>query len=126
MIMKIGSLGHIPTELKGAKVRHQRSALPALALAVGMMCGLAPDSTRADQQLPMMTVEYQSGTITAVHQTTFEIDGRTFSLVPDAIIMDERGNEIGPGSIVVTAEVKYRVTKERNDKINRMVVFLPR
>ncbi|MBX3302763.1 MAG: hypothetical protein KF693_11165 [Nitrospira sp.] len=105
---------------------NRRAAALVLVLGIGTMIGLAPGTTRADQQPPMMTVGYQSGTITAVHQTTFEIDGRTFSLVPDAIILDDRGNEIGPGSIVVTAEVKYRVAKERNDKINRMIIFLPR
>ena len=124
--MKIDSLRTISLRLKDAGVRHQRSAGLALVLTVGMMSGLAPDSTRADQQLPVMTVDYQSGTITAIYETTFQIDGRTFSLTPDAVILDDRGRQVDAGALMADLEVKYRVKKDRNDKIDRMIVFLPR
>lgn len=113
-------------KLKGAQVKKQRVAILALVLGGGMMCGLAPDSTRADQQLPIMTVDYQSGTITAIYETTFQIDGRTYSVAPDAVILDDRGKQLDAGSLMVDLEVKYRVKKDRNDKIDRMIVFLPR
>jgi len=125
-IMKIGSLRHVSTKLKGARVRHQQSAVLALILAVGMMCGLAPASTRADQQLPMITVDYQSGTITAIYETTFQIDGRTYSFTPDAVIVDDRGKQVDAGTLMADLEVKYHVKKNQNDKIDRMIVFLPR
>jgi hypothetical protein len=124
--MKIGSLRHTSTNLKDARIRHQRSAILALALAVVMMCGLAPDSTRADQQLPMITVDYQSGTITAIYETTFQIDGRTYSLTPDAVILDDRGKQLDAGALMADLEVKYHVKRDRNEKIDRMIVFLPR
>ncbi len=124
--MKIGSLRHTSTNLKDARIRHQRSAILALPLAVVMMCGLAPDSTRADQQLPMITVDYQSGTITAIYETTFQIDHRMYSLTPDAIILDDRGKQLDAGALMADLEVKYHVKKDRNDKIDRMIVFLPR
>jgi len=124
--MKIGSLRHVSTKLKGARVRHQQSAVLALILAVGMMCGLAPASTRADQQLPMITVDYQSGTITAIYETTFQIDGRTYSFTPDAVIVDDRGKQVDAGTLMADLEVKYHVKKNQNDKIDRMIVFLPR
>jgi hypothetical protein len=91
-----------------------------------MMIGLAPGSARADQQLPMMTVGYQSGTITAINHTTFQIDGRTYSLTPDAVLQDPTGKEIEASALVVTAEVKYHLKKDQSDKIDRMVVYLPR
>ncbi|MBI3356135.1 MAG: hypothetical protein HY038_05090 [Nitrospirae bacterium] len=105
-----------------------RAAVLVLAVGIGMMVSLAPGSARADQgqQLPIMTVGYQSGTITAIYETTFLIDGRTFSLTPDAIVQDDTGKEVGTGALVVTAEVKYHLKKDQNDKIDRMVVYLPR
>lgn len=124
--MKIGLLRHTSTKLKGARGQHQRSATLVLVLAVGMMCGLAPDSTRADQQLPMMTVDYQSGTITAIYETTFQIDGQTYSLTPDAVILDDYGKQLDAGALMAHLEVKYHVKKDRSDKIDRMIVFLPR
>lgn len=124
--MKIGSLGHVSTKVKGVMVRHRRSATLVLVLAVGMMCCLAPNSTRADQQLPMMTVDYQSGTITAIYETTFQIDGQTYSLTPDAVILDDYGKQLDAGALMAHLEVKYHVKKDRNDKIDRMIVFLPR
>lgn len=124
--VKISSLRHVSTKFKGAGVRHQRSAVLALALIVGMICGLVPDSTRADQHLPIMTVAYQSGTITAIYETTFQIDGRTYSLTPDAVILDDLGRQVDAGTLMVDLEVKYHVKNGRNDKIDRMIVFLPR
>lgn len=114
------------TKMKGARVKNQRAAMLALALGVGMVCCLAPGSTRADQQLPMMTVGYRSGTITAVYETTFQIDHRTYSLTPDAVIVDDDGNQLDAGALMADLEVKYHVKKDQNDKIDRMIVFLPR
>jgi hypothetical protein len=124
--MKISSLRHASTKYKGPRIPHQRSAALALALTVGMMCGLAPDSTRADQQLPMIMVDYQSGTITAIYETAFQIDGRTYSLTPDAVILDDRGKQLDAGVLMADLEVRYHLKKNQNDKIDRMIVFLPR
>lgn len=84
-------------------------------------------ATWADQQLPiMMNTAYQDGTITAIYEATFQIDGRTYSFAPDAVIVNDKGVEIEASALVVTAEVKYHVKKEHYDKIDRMILFLPR
>ncbi len=91
-----------------------------------LVVNIVPAWGGAQSQIPVQNVALQNGTITAVYQTTFQIDGRTFSLAPDAIILNEKGLEAGPDLLVVTAEVKYHVKKEHNDKIDRIIVFLPR
>jgi hypothetical protein len=126
MIMKIGSLRYIATKLKGISAHNQRTAIVALTLGVGMMCGFAPGATRADQQLPMMTVGYQSGTITAVYETTVQVDGRTYGFTPDVVIVDEEGNPMEPSSVLPNAVVKFHVKKEQSDKIDRMILILPK
>ncbi len=103
-----------------------RAARWALTLGIGVMVGLFSDPLCADQPLPMMTVGYQSGKITAVYQTTFLIDGRTYRLAPDAVIYDDSGNRIDAGYIGVDLEVKFHVKKEQNDTVDTMVLSLPR
>ena len=83
--------------------------------------------TQAEEQpLPTMAVGYQSGKITAVYQTTFQIDGRTYSLTPDAVLLDDSGNEIDAGYIGVQIDAKFHVKKDQNDKIDKMILSLPR
>lgn len=105
--------------------RRMKRRVPQLVLCA-LAASVVPASLLAQSQVPLQGVALQNGTITAVHQTTFQIDGRTFSLAPDAIIVDEKGLEAGPDLLVVTAEVKYRVKKEHADQIDRLIVFLPR
>ncbi|MGE3977030.1 MAG: hypothetical protein AB7F94_05525 [Nitrospira sp.] len=103
-----------------------KRAAYAVTLGIVAMVGLAPGTTCADQQPPRMTIGFQSGTITAIYENVLQIDGLTFSLSPDAILQDDRGREIEASALVVSAEVKYRIKKERNDLIDRMMVILPR
>ena len=98
----------------------------ALLLAGGMLLNLIPALTLADQPLTTMTAGYQSGTITAVYPSTFQIDGRTYSFTPDAVVLDENGNQLDAGYIRVGAETKFHVKKDQNDKIDKMVLILPR
>ena len=102
-----------------------RAGIMALAMAVFsvMAVGVAPAD---DQPLSTMTVGYQSGKITAVYQTTFQIDGRTYSLTPDAVLLDDSGNEIDAGYIGVQIDAKFHVKKDQNDKIDKMILNLPR
>jgi hypothetical protein len=90
-----------------------------------MMVGLAPGTTRADQPPPMMTVGYQSGTITSVYEATFQIDHRTYSLTPDAVLLDRHGDELNVSYLRVDIEVKYHLQKDSKDKIDRMILILP-
>lgn len=94
--------------------------------AIGLFAVSVPVIVSADQPVPTITVGYQSGKITAVYQTTFQIDGRTYSLTPDAVILDENGNEIDASYINVEIEAKFRVKKDQNDKIEKMILILPR
>jgi hypothetical protein len=79
-----------------------------------------------DQPLPSMTIGYQNGVITAIYEKTLDIDGRTYGLMPDVVMLDEHGEMLDPGRLMVTAEVKFHVKKEQSNKIDRMIVTLPR
>ncbi|MDO9118756.1 MAG: hypothetical protein Q7U39_12415 [Nitrospira sp.] len=99
------------------------------AVVVLGMCGLAgfADSAAQADPIPLSVMtSLQSGSITAIYETAFQIDGRTFRLTPDAVIQNEKGEVMEASSLVVTAEVKYHVKKEQNNQIDRMIVFLPR
>jgi hypothetical protein len=98
-----------------------------MVLAVTVLSVISVGVTLADDQpLPSMTISYQNGTITAIYEKTLDIDGRTYWLVPDVVMLDDHGKILGPSSLVVTAEVKFHVTKEQNNKIDKMIVTLPR
>ncbi len=116
----------ISTEVR--KCYGHRTAILALALAIGMIASLNAGSTyadQADQQLPMMTVGYQSGTVTSLYETTFQIDHRTYSLTPDVILLDRHGHELHIRHLRVDIEVKYHLQKDSKDKIDRMILILP-
>jgi len=78
-----------------------------------------------DQPLPSMTVGYQNGTITAIHEKTFDIDGRTYGVAQDVVMLDQHGEVLDPGRLMVSAEVKFHVKKEQSNMIDQMIVTLP-
>ncbi len=79
-----------------------------------------------DQPLPSMTISYQNGTITAIYESTLDIDGRTYGLMPDVVMLDEHGDTLDPARLMVSAEVRFHVKKEQSNKIDKMIVTLPR
>ena len=96
-------------------------------LAVTVLSVMNVGVTLADDQpLPPMTIGYQNGAITAIHEKTLDIDGRTYGLAPDAVMLDDHGKMMDPSRLVVTAEVKFHVTKEQRNMIDKMIVTLPR
>ena len=98
-----------------------------MVLAVTVLSVMSVGVTLADDQpLPSMTISYQNGTITAIYEKTLDIDGRNYSLTPDVIMLDEHGEMLDPARLMVTAEVKFHVTKEQSNKIDKMIVILPR
>lgn len=98
----------------------------ACALALGIVSmSLVIGSTYGDQQLPLMTVGYQSGTITAIYETNFQIDHRTYSLTPDAVLLDRHDDELNASHLRTDIEVKYHLQKDSKDKIDRMILILP-
>ena len=92
-------------------------------MAIGVAVGVAPAD---DQSLPSMTIGYQKGTITAIYEKTLGIDGRTYGVMPDVVMLDEHGETMDPSRLRVTAEVKFYVKKEQSDMIDKMIVTLPR
>ena len=112
--------------LNMSRERNTRVAVLVLSLGVGMLVGLNPGGTQANQQLPMMTIGYQSGMITGVHYTNLEIDRQLYSLTPDVVIVDEKGKQLDASSIRVDAEVKFHLKTDEHYKIDKLVVILPR
>jgi hypothetical protein len=78
-----------------------------------------------DPPPPAMAVGYQNGTITAIHEKTFDIDGRTYGVVQDVVMLDQHGEVLDPGRLMVSAEVKFHVKKEQSNMIDQMIVTLP-
>jgi hypothetical protein len=79
-----------------------------------------------DQPIPSMTIGYQTGAITAIYEKTLEINGRAYGLMPEVIMLDEHEETLDPARLMVTAEVKFHVMKEQSNKIDKMIVTLPR
>ena len=97
-----------------------------ILLTIAVLPILSFSITQADDQpLPSMTVGYQSGTITAVHEKTLDIDGRTYAVMPDVVMLDQHGEAMEPGRLMVSAEVKFHVMKEQSNMIDKMIVTLP-
>lgn len=110
--------------------RHSRLFVRAgmiMVLAMTVLSVMSVGVTLADDQpLPSMTISYQNGAITAIYEKTLDIDGRTYGLMPDVVMLDEHGEMFDPARLMVTAEVKFHVTKEQSNKIDKMIVTLPR
>jgi hypothetical protein len=104
-----------------------RAGMIIMVLAVTVLSIVNVGVTLADDQpLPSMTVSYQNGTITAIYENTFDIDGQTYGLTPDVVMLDEHGDTLDPSRLMVTAEVKFHVKKEQSNMIDKMIVILPR
>ena len=98
-----------------------------MALAMTVLSVMNVGITPADEQpIPSMTVGYQTGTITAINENTLEIDGRTYGLMSDVVMLDEHGDMVDLVRLMVSAEVKFHVKKEQSNKIDKMIVTLPR
>jgi hypothetical protein len=96
-------------------------------LAMTILCLMNVGVTFADDQPPpTVTIGYQDGTITAIYEKTLDIDGRTYGMAPDVVMLDNHGRMMDPSRLVVTAEVKFHVTKEQRNMIDKMIVTLPR
>lgn len=115
------SIRHIPD------IQANRSSVVcALLLAGGMLLNFVPALTLADQPLSTMTAGYPSGTITAVYQQmALQIDGRTYKLTPDVVLLDRHGDPLEERHLRVDIGVKYHLLKGTTDKIDQMILFLP-
>ena len=105
--------------------RSIRALVLPLAIGVGLFIGISPSVMRADQSPGATAVAYQNGVITGMHETTLEINQKTFSLTPDVVLLDRHGDELSAKFLKVDLEVKYHLEKGSQDRIDRMIVFLP-
>ena len=80
----------------------------------------------AASDVPAVLPGAQSGTVTAVHQTSFDINGRSYQLAPDAVIVDPQGQPLAPSAIRELVEVQFLVTRQQPDKIVKIILYLPR
>ena len=125
---------HTEEKMKDLKRGHQMNGHSRLfaharimVLAVITLTIMNAGVTLADDQpIPSITVGYQSGTITAIYEKTLDIDGRTYGVTPDVVMLDEHGEQLDPARLMVSAEVKFHVTKEQSNKIDKIIVILPR
>ena len=111
---------------KSGTLLRLRSVVTGCLVTVVLVAMATPSSSYADEPLPAAAAGYPTGKITSIHETAFQIDGRTYSFTSDAVILDDSGNQADAGMLAVTLEVKYHVKKDQNDKIDRMIIFLPR
>jgi hypothetical protein len=104
-----------------------RAKMIRILLAVTVLTIMNVGITLADDQ-PIFSsaIGYQNGTITAIHEKTLDINGRSYGLIPDVVLLTDRGRAMSLGDLVMTAEVKFHVTKEDGNKIDKMIVTLPR
>ncbi len=105
--------------------RNIRALVLFLTIGVGLFIGIAPSSTQGDQSPVTTAVAYQNGVITGMHNTTLEINRKSFSLTPDVVLLDRHGDELSARFLKVDLEVKYHLEKGSQDRIDRMIVFLP-
>jgi hypothetical protein len=84
-----------------------------------------PQISCADEPLPAAVASYPTGTITAIYETTFQINRRTVSLAPEAVIVDRHGDSVALSAIREDIDVKYRIQKGTTDKIDWMLLILP-
>jgi hypothetical protein len=114
------------SQMGGHRRLLMRAGIMLLAVTVSSAMGIGVAQAE-DQPLPSMTIGYQTGAITSIYERSLAINGRTYGLMPDVVILDEhRGTTMIPSDLVVTAEVKFHVRKDLGDKIDKMIVRLPR
>jgi hypothetical protein len=111
---------------RNASSNQATASLAALMLVLLITAAWDSSLSFADQSLPQqIAVAYKDGTITGIYETTFEIDRKTYSLAPDAVLLDRRGKELDARHLRVDIEVKYHLEKGSTDKIDRMILYLP-
>ncbi|WP_145976456.1 hypothetical protein [Nitrospira moscoviensis] len=79
----------------------------------------------ADGDQQVAVIANRDGKITAIYETSFQIDHKTYSLTPDAVILDRHGDPLTTSDFRVDIEVKYHLLKGTADKIDQIVLYLP-
>lgn len=95
-------------------------------VAAAVLVAIATSSlSHADEPLPAAAASYPTGKITSIHETAFQIDGRTVSLASEAVLVDRHGDPLQPAALRVDIDVKYHIQKGTTDKIDWMLLILP-
>lgn len=97
----------------------------ACLLTLSLSLAVGAEVVRADEPLPAAAASYPTGKITSVYERAFQIDGRTVSLTPEAVLVDRHGDPLQPTTIRVDIDVKYHIQKGTTDKIDWMLLILP-
>lgn len=98
----------------------------ASLLMIGFWFGVGVDAVQADESsFPAGMASYPTGKITSMYETAFQIDGRTVSLVQEAVLVDRHGDPLQPADLRVDIDVKYHIQKGTTDKIDWMLLILP-
>ncbi|ULA62319.1 MAG: hypothetical protein LZF86_10180 [Nitrospira sp.] len=105
-------------------IRWRGVATVCLVVAVFIAMAASP-SSYADEPFPAAVASYPTGKITSIHETTFQIDGRTVSLAPEAVLVDRHGDPLPPAALRVDIDVRYHIQKGTIDKIDWMLLILP-
>lgn len=116
------------SQMGGHRQLLMRAGIMLLAVTVSSVMGIGVTQAE-DQPLPSMTIGYQTGEITSIYERSLAIDGRNYGVMPDVLILNERGRMMIPSDLVVSAEVKFHLKKDpsdKMDKIDKMIVRLPR
>lgn len=109
-----------------SQLRKSWIALSAASLlTIGVSLGAGATVVRADEPLPAAAASYPTGKVTSIYETAFQIDGRTVSLVPEAVLVDRHGDPLPPTALRVDIDVKYHIQKGTTDKIDWMLLILP-
>ncbi|SPP64892.1 hypothetical protein [Nitrospira lenta] len=115
------------TKRKGSSLMLRRYlvAIGGWVLLMSIAGVTAPASSYADEPLPAAAASYPTGKVTSVYETTFQIDGRTVGLAPEAVLVDRHGDPLQPAALRVDIDVKYHIQKGTTDKIDWMLLVLP-
>ncbi|MBX3236981.1 MAG: hypothetical protein KF814_12575 [Nitrospiraceae bacterium] len=102
-----------------------RSTFILLAMSL-MLCASGPLGSMGFAQetikLPFPTVGFQSGSVDEVHGSSIRIDGRTYTMKSDVIVVDHKGRELQLERIIPTSMAKFHL---KEGHIDKMVVTLP-
>ena len=93
-----------------------------LALLQAISCETTVASAQMDVVMPFPTAGFQSGVIDEVQGSTIRIDGRSYVLKSDVLVVNHEGEPLELGRIIPTSLVKFHL---KEGHIDKMVVKLP-
>jgi hypothetical protein len=83
------------------------------------------DDDYVAQPIPVNTTGMQSGIVTGGAPNSVQISGRDYGLMPDVLIVDQKGARQELTSLVLEQEVFFNVRKDKAEKIDKIVVIRP-